>query len=241
MTAARLQLELLEHAVESGGGTDRFELSAQGLTIQAGEFVALVGQSGSGKTMLVEVLGLLRRTSGAFSYSAFDGQDNLDLAALWGQNSAQVSSVRSRMFGFVPQSGGLFPFLNARENMEAAQIICNMRDPKEIDSLLVELDLVGVANRPPTALSMGQRQRVAIGRALAHKPKFIIADEPTSALDPATTEIVMSLMLNLSHERGLGILMATHDRTDFATTILTLKGTKTSPRNYRSTLIIGGS
>jgi ABC-type lipoprotein export system ATPase subunit len=88
---------------------------------------------------------------------------------------------------------------------------------------------------------MGQRQRVAIGRALAHKPKFIIADEPTSALDPATTEIVMSLMLNLSHERGLGILMATHDRTDFATTILTLKGTKTSPRNYRSTLIIGGS
>jgi putative ABC transport system ATP-binding protein len=132
---------------------------------------------------------------------------------LWSQgNHEELARLRARLFGFVLQTGGILPFLTVRGNLELSQDISHRPDPKCIDLLLDRLGIGDLAREWPSRLSVGQRQRVSIGRALAHRPAFVIADEPTAALDPANARRVVRLLLELTAADGAALLVVSHDR-----------------------------
>lgn len=190
-----------------------FSLLVDTLTLDPGEIVALTGQSGSGKTLLLELLGLLRPTEPGTGYCWQDGQVAHNLDALWagGARNAELARMRGALFGFVPQTGGLLPFLNVAENIALSQKVTNRADPAWCGALQERLDLEQVAAMYPGDISIGQRQRTAIARALAHRPPFIIADEPTAALDPETADAALALLLEIAADGGVGVILSSHD------------------------------
>lgn len=209
--AAGLDLERLEARLSDGDR--RFALRVQGLRLASGAVWALTGNSGTGKTLFLEMLGLLRAPEPGSRLIWQEAGQAQDLAALWqgGARHPGLARWRAKVFGFVPQSGGLVPFLTALENVALTQRITGRLDPGRIQALMARLGLAGVAGLRPAALSIGQRQRVAIARALAHRPAFILADEPTSALDPDTADAVMGLLLEEASEAGAGVILSSHD------------------------------
>jgi len=193
----------------------RFALHVPLLRIARGEAVGLTGASGTGKTMLLEILGLLRRPAPGGSYIVSDDDGpGRDLAALWGVagGRAQLTAARGRLFGFVPQTGGLLAFLTVRQNVMLSQRISNRIDGAHVDALLSRLGLEAVAGMRTDGLSIGQRQRVAIARALAHRPRFVIADEPTAALDPEAAHDAMGLLIAAAADHASSVLISSHDR-----------------------------
>ncbi|MGC9418087.1 MAG: ABC transporter ATP-binding protein [Rhodovulum sp.] len=192
-------------------GERGFRLEVPRLRIGPGEAVGLTGPSGTGKTMFLEVLGLLRRPDGGGRY-ALGGEDGSrhDLAALWSRPAA-IAPLRGRLFGFVPQTGGLLPFLTLAENVALSQRICRRPDPGWVTTLIDRLGLAGVAGLRPDRLSIGQRQRAAIARALAHRPRFVIADEPTAALDPDNAADAMALLFEAAGTSGSAVIVSSHD------------------------------
>ena len=207
---ARLTLENLYVSLADG---DRgFTLSIPAMALEAGEVVGLTGPSGTGKTMMLEVLGLLRRP-GSGSYVLETGDMTLDLASIWDRTDISPPDVRGAHFGFVPQSGGLLPFLTVTENIQISQRIAGRTDEEWQLELTERLGLAEVATLRPPALSIGQRQRVAIARALAHRPSFVIADEPTAALDPEAAETAMGLLIEAATSGGSGVVISSHDLT----------------------------
>jgi len=192
-------------------GDRAFRLQVDHLEIPAGRAVALTGASGSGKTLLLELLGLLR-APGAGTRYVWTGQ-NVDLAALWrrGPRSAGLAHMRGRLFGFVPQTGGLMPFLTVLENIALPQRVNGCVDAAWCTALTERLGLADVAALMPGALSIGQRQRTAIARALSHRPPFVIADEPTAALDSDSADKVLDLLLETAREQGTGVILSSHD------------------------------
>ena len=202
-------LRLTNAKIDLRDGDRAFRLAVDGLTLDPGQAVALTGASGSGKTLLLELLGLLRAPGQGTAYRAGD----TDLAALWshGPRAAALAQGRGRHFGFVPQTGGLMPFLTVTENVALPQQVCNRNDPARVTSLVQRLGLSDVAQLRPGALSIGQRQRTAIARTLAHRPPFVIADEPTAALDPDSADGVLELLLETARQDGTGVILSSHD------------------------------
>lgn len=186
-----------------------FRLLVDRLEIPAGRAVALTGASGSGKTLLLELLGLLRAPDKGTQYRYGD----LDLAGLWagGARNADLAHTRGRLFGFVPQSGGLMPFLTVADNISLPQKVNDCVDAAWRDALMDRLGLGDVSDLMPGALSIGQRQRTAIARSLAHRPSFVIADEPTAALDSDSADGVLELFLEAASEQGSGVILSSHD------------------------------
>ncbi|MCB9688646.1 MAG: ABC transporter ATP-binding protein [Alphaproteobacteria bacterium] len=176
------------------------------LTIEPGEFTALMGPSGSGKTTLLNMIGALDRpTSGKLLV------DGKDLASL---SSSQLSDLRLHRLGFIFQSYNLIPVLSALENAEFVLQLQGMaRDErrKRVRETLAQVGLAGMEDRRPGELSGGQQQRVAVARAIAGKPALVLADEPTANLDSATAQGLIELMEKLNHEHGITFLFATHD------------------------------
>jgi putative ABC transport system ATP-binding protein len=174
------------------------------LTVQPGEFVALSGPSGGGKSTLLHLLAALDRPSSGLM--VVDGQDLSDLKA--------VNRFRRYDVGIVFQLHNLLPHMTAGRNVEIA-MFGSRRSPSEREAhaaeLLVELGLGHAIDRSPTRLSGGERQRVAIARALANEPHVLLADEPTGNLDPAASERALALLERMRVERRMAILMVTHD------------------------------
>ncbi len=176
------------------------------LTVEQGDFVALMGPSGSGKSTLLNLLGCLDRpTAGAY----FLGDE--DVA---GMEDDQLSEVRSRYLGFIFQSYNLLPQYTVVENIEVPLLYQGCRLTDETRQWCVSLaDLVGLGNRldhRPMQLSGGQQQRVAIARALVNRPQVILADEPTGNLDSRTSDEIMQMLTRLNAE-GKTIIMVTHE------------------------------
>jgi len=188
------------------GATAVHALNGVNLTIQPGEFVAVMGPSGCGKSTLLHLIGGLDRpTSG---HVLVDGQDLTQLS------DDQVTAIRRRKIGFVFQFFNLIPVLNALENAALPMILDGIR-PAEAHKRAQEwLERVGLGHRlehRPSELSGGEQQRVAIARALASDPALILADEPTGNLDSRASEEIASLLRQIASTWERTILMVTHD------------------------------
>ncbi len=198
-------IELREvRRVYSPGGTPVRALDGVSIEIASGEFVAIRGQSGSGKTTMMNTIGLLDRpTSGEYLFAG------RPVSAL---SSDARARLRGRAFGFVFQSYNLLPRLPALEQVELPLLYQGARDRRRrAAGALARVGLAGRARHRPTELSGGEQQRVAIARALVADPLVLLADEPTGALDTATGRDVMELLEELVSERGLTIVLVTHE------------------------------
>jgi putative ABC transport system ATP-binding protein len=181
-------------------------LAGVDLVIEDGEWLAIQGPTGHGKTTLLQILGALDRpTSGIVD---FDGQD---LAAL---REAQVARVRAASIGFIFQTFNLIPTLSALENVEVALVPLGTGTDEREARAAVALQTVGLGERLrhlPGELSGGQQQRVAIARALVKQPKVVLADEPTGNLDKDTRDDIMGLLEQLWRDTGMTLVLVTHD------------------------------
>jgi putative ABC transport system ATP-binding protein len=180
------------------------------LEVQRGEFVAVTGPSGSGKSTLMHILGCLDRpTSGRY---VLDGQDVSRLS------KDQLAEVRNRSIGFVFQGFNLLPRTTALDNVELPLLYgagSKMRTSERRKAAMEALASVGLGQRAdhhPNQLSGGQQQRVAIARALITRPSILLADEPTGNLDTRTSVEVMGIFQRLNRERGITVLLITHER-----------------------------
>ncbi len=200
-------LENVEKSFQTGEVVERV-LKGASLTLEQGQVTALVGTSGSGKsTLLTIAAGLQQATDGNV---IFNGQN------LKNMNQEQIRQVRAKEFGFIFQFAHLVPFLNAEDQLklmlEVAESKMGKREQQEeVDRML---ELVGMTHRKkayPASLSGGEKQRIAIARALIHKPKVLFADEPTASLDSKRSKDVMALIRHLTKTLGVATLMVTHD------------------------------
>jgi putative ABC transport system ATP-binding protein len=173
------------------------------LDIRQGEFVALRGVSGSGKSSLLNIIGCLDRPT--------EGAVTLDGLELVGRSDQDLSHIRARTIGFIFQSFHLLPRLTAVENVELPMSYAGGHaDRDKALALLVRVGLAGRAGHYPTELSGGEQQRVAVARALINEPPVILADEPTGNLDSTAGGEVMGLLSGL-HAEGRTIVLVTHD------------------------------
>ncbi len=188
------------------GKVETQALRGVNLSIENGEFTALVGPSGSGKTTLLQMIGCLDQpTTGSV---CINGKDVTRL------NRNQRADMRRGTIGFIFQFFALIPTLTAYENVEMP-LLLNGHSPAErkdrVMDLLKAVDLADRANNRPDQLSGGQQQRVAVARALAPNPALILADEPTANLDTTNGKQVMDIMARLNQETGVTFVFATHD------------------------------
>ncbi|MBM4413507.1 MAG: ABC transporter ATP-binding protein [Chloroflexi bacterium] len=190
------------------------------VTINKGEFVAIMGPSGSGKSTLMNMIGCLDTpTTGRYAL------DGIEVSSL---NDNQLSSVRARKLGFVFQQYMLLPRQTALANVEMPMVYRGIPAADRKQRAALALEIVGMGNRMdhrPNELSGGQQQRVAIARALAGSPAVILADEPTGALDSKTSEEIMHMLMQLNREQQLTIIIVTHeaDVAAYADRILTIR------------------
>jgi putative ABC transport system ATP-binding protein len=196
----------------AAGGT-RFELKVPRLDIARGSKMALIGESGSGKSTLLELLAmiLMPTKSGEFHFAPTPETPTSDLDAIWRERgSDELSELRSRYIGYVLQHGGLLPYLTVRKNIELPRVLLDLPIDSVADNLAAKLGIAQQLDKLPSALSVGQRQRAAIARALAHEPPIVIADEPTAAIDPLNSHLIMDLLVGLVEELGVTLILATH-------------------------------
>ena len=200
-------IELSAVSKEYARGKERVGvLENLSLSVDPGEFVALMGPSGSGKTTLLNLIGGLDKpTSG----------DVKVLGQLLSQmNSGQLAKWRSRHVGFIFQFYNLLPVLTAARNVELPLLLTKLSRNERRKRALTALDIVGLGDRAkhyPKELSGGQEQRVAIARAFVSDPQILLADEPTGDLDRATADEILSLLQVLNRDHGKSIVMVTHD------------------------------
>ena len=137
--------------------------------------------------------------------------EDRDIAAAWrNDDQSALRAYRAQTLGYVLQTGGLAPFLSIAENV-ALPFWRDGREPVGVDDLLRDLGLWDLRNRAPARVSVGQRQRAAIARALAGQPALILADEPTASLDADNAEMVMETLVNAADTRGAALICVTHD------------------------------
>lgn len=177
------------------------------LHLRRGEFTALVGPSGSGKTTLLNLIGGLDRPD--------EGSiviNDIDITKL---SSSDLIQFRLHHIGFVFQAFNLIPVLTARENVELIMHLQNIKSAEReerVRQLFRDIGLEDKLNARPAELSGGQQQRVAVARALASKPRFVLADEPTANLDTTSASNLLDIMARLNKEENITFLFSTHDQ-----------------------------
>ena len=176
------------------------------LKVESGDFLAILGPSGSGKSTLLNLIGALDKpTEGKMLI------EGVDVSTL---NDNQLADLRRRI-GFVFQFFNLIPRLTARENVELSMSIADMsraERKKKSEDVLETVGLKERMNHKPAELSGGEQQRVAIARALANNPRFLVMDEPTGNIDSKTANEIIGLIKRLNEEKGVTIIMVTHDQ-----------------------------
>ncbi|MBR6357490.1 MAG: ABC transporter ATP-binding protein [Lachnospiraceae bacterium] len=202
-----IRLDHLEKYYNKGKETQVHALKGVSLEIESGEMVALMGVSGSGKSTLLHILGFLDSFDGG-RYD-FEGAGTSSLKA------EELARLRNEKIGFVMQNFGLILHQNALQNVSLPLLLNKKTKYARIRPralrLLQDLGIGEKADVPVDQLSGGQQQRVAIARAIANKPKLLLADEPTGALDSQTAEEVMQIFHRLNEEKGMTVILATHD------------------------------
>lgn len=211
------------HRTFKDGDQEIHAVDGVDLAIKGGEFTAIVGPSGSGKTTLLNMIGGLEKPDIGSIYVG--GEEMSKLSA------NQLIDFRLNNIGFVFQAYNLIPVLTAEENVEFTMLL-QKRSKKEraerTKELMEKIGLGDRMNNRPGELSGGQQQRVAVARALAPKPKFILADEPTANLDSISTANLLDMMAELNEEEGVTFVFSTHDQRviDRAKRIITLEDGK---------------
>lgn len=174
------------------------------LTIEQGDFLAILGPSGSGKSTLLHMIGALDKPTEGKVFI-----EDVDVSTL---NDNQLADLRRRI-GFVFQFFNLIPRFSARQNVELPLAISgNDNSRKRSEELLTSVGLGERMNHKPAELSGGERQRVAIARALANNPRFLLMDEPTGNIDSKTANEIIELVTKLNKEKGVTIIVVTHDQ-----------------------------
>jgi putative ABC transport system ATP-binding protein len=202
---ADIQLIELSKHYQQGRNTVR-ALDGVSLDIRGGEFVAIVGRSGSGKTTMLDVVGLLLRPTA--------GQLLIDGVDTGGLKDGQRADVRGRKIGFIFQEYNLLPTLNVVENVMLPLRYNRSKDGDGRRRALELLEIVGLSDRVkhrPDELSGGEQQRVAIARALINRPSLVLGDEPTGAVDTTTAQELIHLMKRLNREQQVTFVIVTHD------------------------------
>ncbi len=191
--------------IYGNGDTAVHALDQLSLTVQRGDYLAVMGASGSGKSTAMNILGCLDRPSG--------GSYRLNGTPVETLNDDQLADLRNRELGFVFQQFHLLPQLTALENVMLPMVYAGVPAVERRERAEAALIRVGLAERlhnKPNQLSGGQQQRVAIARAIINHPALLLADEPTGALDSRTTEEVLAIFDEL-HRSGMTVVMVTHE------------------------------
>ena len=207
MGAPVVELEGIRKTYNAGTPVEQEVLHGVSLTLQAGEFAALIGPSGSGKSTLLNIIGLLEHGSG--------GSYRLSGNEMAQANDDELTRARLSTIGFVFQFHHLLPAFNALENVQMPGLLLDGDyTPARRDEALRLLEAVGLKDavyKKPGQLSGGMQQRVAIARALAISPRLVLADEPTGNLDTRAADDIFTLMRRFNQERGTAFLIVTHD------------------------------
>jgi len=205
MTKTILELKNI-HRHFKQGGKDLHILRGIDLSLKEGEMVGLVGASGTGKSTLLQIAGLLDRLD--------QGEVMLDGLSSAGLSDRKRTHIRRNDIGFVYQFHHLLPEFSALENVALPRIVAGLSKGAasvKAKSLLEKMGLGERLDHRPSALSGGEQQRVAIARALINDPKILLADEPTGNLDEATGQRILDILLGLAKENGIAALIATHN------------------------------
>jgi len=204
MSSTIIRLEDISK-IYGSGETEVRALSGVNLVVEQGEFCAIMGASGSGKSTMMNMIGCLDRpTSGRYYL------DGVDVAGL---EDSELATIRNRKIGFVFQQFHLLPQLDAMENVMLPMVYANIPATERRERATEALVQVGLGNRlhnRPNQMSGGQQQRVAIARAIVNRPVLLLADEPTGALDSRTTEEVLNIFSELNAS-GITVVMVTHE------------------------------
>lgn len=199
-----------------GEGQQSFTVDIPRLDVDSGDLIAITGESGSGKSTVLELLGLATppQSGTTFTFMGPGGQP-WDVAALWHHGQKRkLAALRAASIGFVLQAGGLLPFLRVIDNLTLNRRLLRLPPrSNHLHGIIDRLEIGSLLRMSPHELSVGQYQRVAIGRALAHEPRLLLADEPTSALDPRLADDVMDLLLGCARDSGTAVILATHEHT----------------------------
>lgn len=197
------------------GDEPDYNLSVSDFEALRGDRIGLIGDSGSGKTSFLEVLGLIGWPDAVETYDFAPDPDFgvMDLCpAIRDRQSSLLSNLRAQCMGFVLQDGGLLPYLTVRQNAQLAQDLSgNLSDPGHIADMAANIGIAEYLDRYQSALSGGQRQRAAVLRALSTGAPVLLADEPTAALDPRNSDAVLSAMARSSEDHGATVIVASHN------------------------------
>ncbi len=200
-------LSQVTKTLEKAGAS--FTLEIDELMIRPGEFVAFVGESGCGKTTLLDLLGLISAPTTAACFELYFTGGELQSIAQAGEH--QLAELRRQHLGYILQSGGLLPFLTVGGNILLSRHANGLAGEVEGRALARQLGIENQWQKKPAFLSGGQRQRVAIARSLAHRPNVVLADEPTGAVDKFTAMEIRNLLHEAATDRGAAVLVVTHD------------------------------
>lgn len=177
------------------------------LVLKPGDRAALIGPSGCGKSTALDLLAAILRPDRADRLTVAGA----DLIRLRAENPTRLIAWRGRHVGYVLQTGGLLPFLTVAENIRLGRRLLGLAGWGPARDIAGILGLDKLLDRRPGQISIGERQRVAVARALAHEPQLVLADEPTAALDPARAAETMALLNGLAAQQGTALLVVTHD------------------------------